>query len=121
MSKILAASRSLFKSAIDFEGDPMNTQAQRFTDVIYDAQFKQKMSIAYFPFTWQGMTLLFFCWLFPLNLMEAGGIFFFVGFIVYRMFIVRKDHEIENVTGLSVVVSFLKWVEKNKGNDHVTA
>ncbi len=99
----------------------MNAQAQNHTDVIYDAQFKQKMSIAYFPFTWQGMTLLFFCWVLPLNLMEAGGIFFFVGFITYRMFIIRKDHEFENVTGLNMVVSFLKWVEKYKGNDHVTA
>lgn len=83
-------------------------------DVIYDLQFKQKLHISYFPLTWQGIILMFFCWLLPLNLMESGGIFLVAGFILYRMAVVKKDHEVESTTVLNALVTFLKWINKSR-------
>ncbi len=92
----------------------MNEKAQIYSDVIYDAQFKQKVSIVYFPLTWQGSFLLFLCWILPINMMEALGIYLFIGVIVYRMLITKKDHEVESLTVFSWAVSFIRWINSNK-------
>ena len=84
------------------------------SDVIYDLQFKQKLHIGFFPFTWQGLTIISLCWLLPLNLMEAGGVFLLFGFITYRVFVVKKDHEEESVTMLNMLVTILRWINKSR-------
>lgn len=90
------------------------TQQRNTQDIVYSSQFKQKIHIAYFPLTWQGLLLLFICWALPLGPMDAGGVYLFFGFVIYRNMIATRDHEVEQLTAFRFVVSFLRWVEKNK-------
>lgn len=92
----------------------MSKTAAIKNDVIYDLQFKQKLHIGFFPFTWQGLSIMSLCWLLPLNLMEAGGVFLLSGFITYRVFVVKKDHEEESVTLLNILVTILRWINKSR-------
>ena len=86
-------------------------------EIVYENQFKQKMYIAYFPFTWQGIVLLLFCYLLPVGLMAAGGIYLLCGFLIYRGFVVKKDHEMESIFVLDILIGFKKWIERNmEGN-----
>ena len=82
------------------------------TDIIYDLQFKQKLHVMFFPFTWQGIVLGLFCFLMPFNVMEAGGFYVFFGYITYRGFVVKKDHEVEAILFFKTAVDFLDWVKK---------
>lgn len=83
-------------------------------DVLYDLQFKQKYHIMYFPLSWQGLLIAIFCWMLPLNMMEAGGVYLLIGFIVYRVFIVRKDFEFESIVVLKTAVDFIHWIKVNR-------
>lgn len=90
----------------------MDAATLKTKEIVYDFQFKQKLHILYFPFMWQGIFLLFLCWLLPLNLMEAGGVYIFLGFIIYRGLIVKKDHEVESIALFQWIISLKRWVEK---------
>lgn len=84
-----------------------------FYDVIYEAQYRQRIFIGYFPLTWQGVSLAFFCYLLPISFMAQAAWFVGLGAVVYRTMIVTKDYEIERLWVIAFAVSFIQWVEKN--------
>jgi len=79
-------------------------------EILYDLQFKQKIYYRYFPFTAEGLFLLGFVSLLPLNLMESGGLYVVLGLIVYRTFTSRREFEVEHIFVFASIIAFISWV-----------